>query len=130
MLKNKKGVSLMVLIITMVVLAILVGAVIMQSRSTRTEKRAEEAKFKQSISSFLDELDMYMSNQKIAAAEENRIFTVDDIDAENDEAVNAIITSIVGTEYEGKFLIVDGKLQIKEGADFTSDEQTWFSEVN
>lgn len=128
--KKKSGISLIVLIITIIVAAILIGAVILETRDSKVESRAEEVKFKQSISTFIDELDMYLNQKKLDASNNNENFSVESYSETNTETIgNEVITSIKGTEYDGKLVIKNGRLALKDGADFTDKEKQWFEEV-
>lgn len=128
--KKNSGISLIVLIITIIVAAILIGAVILETRDSKVESRAEEVKFKQSISTFMDELDMYLNQKKLDASNNNENFSVESYSETNTETIgNEVITSIKGTEYDGKLVIKNGRLALKDGADFTDKEKQWFEEV-
>ncbi len=128
--KKESGISLIVLIITIIVAAILIGAVILETRDSKVESRAEEVKFKQSISTFMDELDMYLNQKKLDASNNNENFSVESYSETNTETIgNEVITSIKGTEYDGKLVIKNGRLALKDGADFTDKEKQWFEEV-
>ena len=128
--KKESGIYLIVLIITIIVAAILIGAVILETRDSKVESRAEEVKFKQSISTFMDELDMYLNQKKLDASNNNENFSVESYSETNTETIgNEVITSIKGTEYDGKLVIKNGRLALKDGADFTDKEKQWFEEV-
>lgn len=61
--KSKKGISLIVLIITIIVLLILVAVIALNLKGSNTLSDAYEAKFKSDITSFRDELTMWLSNE-------------------------------------------------------------------
>ena len=64
-MKNKKGISLIALIITIIVVIILAAIIIITITKNNPVDSAKEATFKQDVRSFQDELSMYVSNQII-----------------------------------------------------------------
>ena len=59
-MKNKKGISLIVLIITIVVIVILATAIIVNIAKTNIIENSNEAVVKQDFKTMQEELDMYM----------------------------------------------------------------------
>ena len=62
-MKNKKGISLITLVITIIVVIILAGVIIFSLTEKNPMDTANEAVFKQNISTYKEELDMYHLNQ-------------------------------------------------------------------
>lgn len=125
----KKGISLVVLVITVIIMAILLGAVILEISDSGVETKAEEAAFKQTVSSFKDELDLYLNQQKLDSASNGKFFQISNFTMDSSNTKN-IITSSIGTNFENKLEIKNGKLKLIEGSDFSEEEKRWFDEVN
>ena len=62
-MKRNKGISLIVLVITIIVIIILAGTVILSLASNNPIEQATEATFKESIKSYSSELDLYLTSQ-------------------------------------------------------------------
>ena len=107
MLRNKKGISLIVLIITILVVLILTSVIVMSFDNNSPIGRANEAKFKSDLSTFRDEL--------MATHTENSITNVDyskediNVDAGNIGKMRVYIPDIT-EEYANKLLIKRGNL--------------------
>lgn len=107
MLKNKKGISLIVLIITIVVIIILASVIVITFSTNNPILMAREAKFKSDLSGFRDEL--------MATHNENEISYPDyikedvNVDAGNYLEMKKYIPDI-NEEYAKKLYIREGKL--------------------
>ena len=135
----KKGISLIVLIITIIVMIILATVIILNLSQENISGRAVESVFKSDIASFNDELTLYISNQKLEAASNGTTFQASSINADatsltQDEIpgvdlagknINDVLPSLAGSDYAENITIVDGKLT----GDFTGDQKTWFDKV-
>ena len=64
--KKNRGVSLIVLVITILVVIILASIIILTFKTTNPIKRAQEAKFKSDLRGFKEELLAYISDREIA----------------------------------------------------------------
>ena len=62
-MKNKRGISLIVLIITIIVVIILAAVVILTLSKNNPIESAKEARFKEDVRTFQDELALYISKQ-------------------------------------------------------------------
>jgi hypothetical protein len=62
-MKNRNGISLIVLVITIIVIIILAGAVILSLANNNPISQASEANFKSNVDSYNSELTMALSNQ-------------------------------------------------------------------
>ena len=133
--KFKNGISLVILIITIVVMVILAGAVIMSLSGNNPITQASKFAFKSDVKSFTNELNTYNSNQimdgpkgyspSMLQADENSI-TYDRIKDTN-KSINDVIP-LLGTlsKYDGLFEVIDGKL-VFIGTD--TNKQDWSEEV-
>ena len=73
---KRKGISLIVLVITILVMIILAGVVVVSLQKNNPIEKAKEAEFKTSVTSFLDELNLYhtqMLSNNQGSYEQNRI---------------------------------------------------------
>jgi len=89
-MKNKKGISLIVLVITIVVIIILAGAVILGLVDNNVINKASEAKFKTDSDTFKSELALYVDSQYMENIGE---FNADTLNANT--TTNPSITEIV-----------------------------------
>ena len=109
-MKNK-GISLIVLIITIVVIIILATAIIVNIANTNIISNANEAVVKQDIKTFQDELDIYISDKYTDTLGE---FDIATLNANTTEEVIAIIPSVEKSKYKEYIAIANGKIIIKE----------------
>ena len=114
-MKNKRGISLIVLIITIIVVIILAAVVILTISKNNPIESAKEARFKEDVRTFQDELALYISKQYANAGGH----WDGNISAKKyDEIVNYIPSFT--KKYEGKFVINNNileytnKLDVKE----------------
>lgn len=131
---DKKGISLIVLIITIIIILILAGAVILSLVNNNPIKSGSKAVFLSDVSAFKDELRLYNANQylenkryynpKKLQADDTSI-TYDDV-IYSDKNITDIINGLKKTNnYAGEFAVVDGVL-IYQGVN--KDRQNWSNE--
>ncbi len=117
--KRKKGISLIVLVITILVMIILAGVVVVSLQKNNPIEKSKEAKFKSNIATFNEDLSIGASNklgQNVAKV---------DMDASTYEEIKEYIYSFE-KEYVGKLEVVDGIL-VYAGTDV--NEKKWAKEV-
>ena len=119
MKNGKKGISLLVLIITIIVMIILASAVILSITGNNPISKANETKVKTDLTALKDEYNNFYSSalfdnvsntkgyytDKMNITKEGNIIYKGKVvnEGENNSLAN-IMPSIVGTEYEGKYL--------------------------
>ena len=119
--KEKNGISLIVLVITILVMIILAGVVIVSLQESNPINKAKEANFKSDVSNFASELGLGMSNELAL----NIGTTSTDVVAVKGEQVKKYVNSF-SKKYENKIIIIDGKLgYLKDG----SKEEKWAEEA-
>ncbi|MDD2376839.1 MAG: hypothetical protein PHD15_05295 [Clostridia bacterium] len=123
-MKNKKGISLIVLVITIIVIIILAGAVILSLANNNPIGQANEALFKTNVDAYNSELALAISNQHL----QDQSFdpTTFDKGVWNGETIGETIKKYIPsiTVADGlKFEIQDSKL-VYVGTNET--EQDWF----
>ena len=107
MLKNKRGISLIVLIFTILVILILASVIVMSFNNNNPIGRANEAKFKSDVTTFRDEL--------LSTHTENQIVNPDyvkediNVDVGNFGMMRVYIPDIT-EEYANKLFIKKGEL--------------------
>ena len=121
---KKKGISLIVLIITIVVIIILATAIIVNIAQTNLIENSNEAVVKQDFKTMQDELTMYKADKYV---ESRGNFKAEDLDITNKKQIAEIIPSIVGTKYEEYVVIEDGRIAISE--DMPEKERKWAKEA-
>ena len=104
-MKIKKGISLIVLIITIIVVIILAAVVILTISKNNPIESAKEARFKEEVRTFQDELALAVSKQYTTAGghRDTKITTSDF------NEITEYIPSFT-KKYEGKFIIRDDEL--------------------
>ena len=122
-MKNK-GISLIVLIITIVVIIILATAIIVNLAQTNMIENAKEATVKQDFKTLQDELNLYIADKY---ADTLGKFKAEDLDVTDKAEIAEIIPSIKGTKYEDYVVIEDGKIAVSE--EIPEKERTWALEV-
>ena len=134
-IKKNNGISLVVLIITIIVIIILTGVVILTLTNDNSISKSIKVAFMNDVESLLDELNIYNSDQKIfeereyssskLQADETSI-TYDGV-VDNDKTINDVLPSLkTMIKYNGQFEVVDGKLLFK-GSDV--DKKQWAGEM-
>ena len=124
MYMKNKGISLIVLIITCVVIIILATAIIVNIAQTNMIENAKEAVVKQDFKTMQDELTLYKADKY---ADTLGKFKAEDLDVTDKAEIEKIIPSIVGTKYEAYVLIEDGCIAISE--DMPEQERKWAMEA-
>ena len=104
-MQNKKAISLIVLVITIIVMIILASAIIMTLNNSNIMNKAEEAVLKTDAKSLQQELTLKLAEKKI----EDMSFEMDDIYEQEIEAIQKYIPSFA-QKYEGKLCIKNGRL--------------------
>ncbi len=120
-MNKRKGISLIVLVITILVMIILAGVVVVSLQKNNPIQKAKEAKFKSDVSSFASELEIGLSN-KIS---EDTTFKKEDADANTFNNIKEYINSFTKS-YENKLVIVDGEL-VYSGRNL--QEKKWAEEI-
>ena len=121
---KRKGISLIVLIITCVVIIILATAIIVNIAQTNMIENAKEAVVKQDFKTMQDELTLYIADNY---ADTLGKFKSEDLKVTEKTDIAKIIPSIVGTEYEEYVVIEDGNIAISE--DMPEKERKWAMEA-
>src|SRR5574344_168784 len=89
-MKEKEGISLIVLIVTIIVMIILASTVILTLNQNNPIESAKEAAFKSDISNIQDELSVYISNNYVTGQQDNDI---ESLELSGDEMVNKLSSS-------------------------------------
>ncbi len=145
MKKRNNGISLLVLIITIIVMIILASAVILSITSNNPISKANETKVKTDLTALKDEYNNfyssalfdnvsntkgYYTDKMNITKEGNIIYKGKIVNEGENNSLASIMPSIVGTEYEGKVFVADGKIYIDNRDNFLSEEQQeWAKEV-
>ena len=120
-MQMKKGISLIVLVITIIVMIILAASVVISLSNNGIIGRANEAVFKQNVKGYITELSMYMSDLII----ENPRLEVSSINSDA-TTIGEMIKSIK-EEDKSKFAVIGGSL-VYNGTN--SEEEIWCNQVN
>jgi len=123
MFNKRKGISLIVLVITIIVIIILAGSVILSLSQNNPIKAATEATFKSNISTYESELSLYLSKQY--ASSPNGV-DLNTINSNSDTELRVYIKSIPDEDLN-KFKIIRGKL-IYLG--INTEENIWAKQVD
>ncbi len=142
---KKEGISILVLIITIIVMIILASAVILSITGNNPISRANETKVKTDLTALKDEYNNfyssalfdnvsntkgYYTDKMNITKEGNIIYKGKVVNEGENNSLASIMPSIVGTEYEGKVFVADGKIYIDNRDNFLSEEQQeWAKEV-
>lgn len=129
-MKNKKGISLIVLIITIIVMIILVSAVVLNFFHNNPIGIANEAKFKSDLNSFREQLSVTHTDKSIADADYVEYDI--NVDAGNFAKMKIYIPDI--TEYyANKLLIRNGKLLYigdESNSNYKKQEEDWAKQIS
>ena len=119
-MNKRKGISLIVLVITILVMIILAGVVVVSLQKNNPIEKAKEANFKTDISSFASELGVGLSNSLVgnSSVKPKEIFANKFVDMK--KYINSF-----SKKYENKLVIADGKLTYIGG---DSKEEKWSEE--
>ena len=119
----KKGISLIVLIITIIVVIILAAVVILTLSKNNPIESAKEARFKEDVRTFQDELAMTVSKQYTAAGgHRNTKISTSDFDE-----IKEYIPSF-SEKYRDKFIIQDDELKYTNKLD--DNEKEYAQSIN
>ena len=124
-MKSKNGISLIVLIVTIIVIIILAAVVILTLTKNNPIESAKEARFKEDVRTFQDELAMYIAKDYTSkAGQRNDKITATNYNPAGDpQSLYTYIPSF-SKKYEGKFVIKNDELMYSEGK-LTEEEQIW-----
>ena len=109
-MKNK-GISLIVLIITIVVIIILATAIIVNIAQTNMIENAKEAVVKQDFAAMQDELSLYIADKYADALGK---YNPEELNVIEEDKVVEILKSIKGTKYADFVIIENGKIAITD----------------
>ena len=118
--ENKLGISLIVLVITILVMIILAGVVVVSLQKNNPIEKAKEATFKQDMASIGEELEMFCVNAKAQDGNFDKV-TLNaskknlDYNTKKDSAKNIyeIIPSLGGSKYKNQIEVIAGNLFYK-----------------
>ena len=144
-IKNK-GLSLLVLIITIIIMLVLASAVILSLTDRNPILKANETKVKTDMAAFKLEWSNYCSGSKFNELSSEKGFYSKKLNVDksgniiyrgeivNNDTVNTslknILPSTIGSDYEGKVFVAEGQLYIDNREKFLSEEQQkWIEEV-
>lgn len=128
---KRKGISLIVLVITIIVIAILAGTVILSIAKGSPISDATKSVFLSDVSNFKDELNMYIGDQYIDTL---GVFNPAKLNADEDDVMydglvdtNKTISDIIPSmkkadKYLGDFAIIEGVLVFKG---YEDNKQEW-----
>ncbi|MDD2627724.1 MAG: hypothetical protein PHD20_02425 [Clostridia bacterium] len=104
--KQKKGISLIVLVITIIVMIILAGTIILSLTGSGVIGKADEGVLKSDLKSFEGELMLYKSKEML----KNNKGEINI--AANEEEIYKVLPSLKGSKYDGIIQIENGKIVI------------------
>ena len=124
-MKNR-GISLIVLIITIVVIIILATAIIVNLAHTNIIANANEAVVKQDFRTLQDELDLYVANKYTDTLGE---FDASSLNATKTTtpSVYDVLPSLAKSKYKDEVIVVAGKIMVADGME--SQIKEWATEV-
>lgn len=134
--KLKIGISLIVLIITVIIITVIAGAVILSVAQNNIIGAANEATFKSDLNTFVTDLDMYLINQlastqglyKAKELQANDLTVTYGSDVLQGETIKNLIPSLQQTDkYNGQFEVINGILVYKGEEELN---QKWADEEN
>ena len=111
-MKNKKGISLIVLVITIIIIIILAGAVILNLADNNSIENATEAQILSDLDTFNSDLTVQIGQKYI----ENTMLRAEDIDSDETKEgwkLTDLVPSIKGSIYEECLAVENGKLVLK-----------------
>ena len=114
-MKNKKGISLIVLIVTIIVIIILAAVVILTLSKNNPIESAKEARFKEDIRAYQDELNIYIAKeyQQLGGQRDTKITAMGyEKDSTSTDYYNSVYKYLSSFEkkYEGKIAIKDDQI--------------------
>lgn len=120
---NKEGISLIVLIITIVVIIVLAGTIILSLTNNNPFENAKEAKFKEDLANFRDDLTLTISKEFLDTLGDR-----EKINATSFEDIKNYIPNFTGS-YVGKIIIKEDKLAYVTNSN-TSKEIVWLQSID
>jgi hypothetical protein len=130
-LKKNSGISLIVLVITIIVIIILAGTIILSLANNSPIQSANEARFKSDLKTFQTELNLYETKQYSDAMgkydctllQANGTSVTYNGNVDSSKNINNLISTLQQSRrYDGMFEVVNGELVFK-GTDI--NEQNW-----
>ena len=118
MKQQKKGISLIVLVITIIVMLILASAVIISLSNSDIITKAKEAVIKTDVKNFAQELSISFTQEKL----ENKDLDTNSVTATDVEEIKKYIPNF-DAKYAGKIFIQDGEL-VYDASKVTESEKT------
>ena len=115
---DKKGISLIVLVITIIVIIILAVAVILSIANNNPIENAKEARFKNDVKTMQEELELL----KASNYAKNNGTGYSDPTTGNQIELTDLKSS---TNYTDDFEVKEGELYIKSGNKLTDKEKNW-----
>ncbi|MDD4376524.1 MAG: hypothetical protein PHR25_07105 [Clostridia bacterium] len=125
---NKKGVSLIVLIITIIVLLILVAVIALNLKNNNSVSDAYEARFKSDITTFRDELTMFVSNEYGKSTTKLNLYNINATKTTSTYK-NILMQEMIKSmddKYADKLIVEEAELKFI-GSDH--EEIEWFNEI-
>ena len=117
---DKKGISLIVLVITIIVIIILAVAVILSIANNNPIENAKEARFRNDMKVIEEELNLYIAKKYADSLGASTV--VVDLDGEN------MVKALPSTkDYKDKVKIVGGNLELTNSA--SEEEKTWAKKI-
>ena len=113
-MENKKGISLIVLVITIIIIIILAGAVILNLSDNNPIESASEAQILSDLDTFNSDLTVQIGNKYLEP--NGSLLTSKDIDSDETKEgwkLLDLVPSIKGTGYEEYLAVENGKLVLK-----------------
>ena len=121
----KKGISLIVLIITIIVMLILTGAVILSFIDNNPINEATRATFRSNMNSYQNAVLMYVVDQ-IDVGDDSKVTTLADINVAAAD-MGAKVNERLAEVYPNNFEIIEGVFTYVSG--LTADEETWLDDL-
>ena len=119
---DKKGISLIVLVITIIIIIILAVAVILSIANNNPIENAKEARFKNDVRTMQEELELLKASNYV----ENNGAGYNDSTTGNQIGLSDLKSS---TNYTDDFEVKDGELYIKSKNNLTDKEKEWANEL-
>ena len=118
-LKEKQGISLIVLVITIIVIIILAVAVILSIANNNPISNANKAKFQNDLKSIQEELDLYNASEYTNSHTKGTTYVPATLDN---------LSSATKYKDSGKLVIQDGNLYV-DASKLSNDELAWANEI-
>ena len=140
-MKTKKGISLIVLVIIIIVMSILLGAVILSIKNEDLSNNAHKVRVQTDVSAIKEELQNYISDRETEYARSGLSYLKEKLNADSTSAtydskaiegitnVESILPSIKKTSYKDAFKIVAGELVLTGNYNFEGQEAEWVNEI-